>query len=197
VVDGGSRDGTDTLARERSGVRLVTAPRGRGPQLDAGARAARGRVLLFLHADARLPDGAVDLIRRTLAVPGVVAGAFRTRTVLDDPASRPWFRPLLPLADLRSHYTGLPYGDQALFCLASAYHQCGGFPDQPLLEDVELARRLRRVGRVVVRPEQVEVSGRRWSAHPWRTALVMNTFPALYRLGVSPERLARLYGAPR
>jgi rSAM/selenodomain-associated transferase 2 len=196
VVDGGSTDGSRGIARRVAGVRVLDAPRGRGPQLHAGALAAHGDVLLFLHADARLPEGAATRIRQTLSEPGVVAGAFLTRTRLP-PGRRAWFRHVLPLADLRSHYSRHPYGDQALFCFAWAYHQCGGYPDQPLLEDVELARRLRRVGRLVVRREAVEVSARRWAAHPWRTAAVMNTFPMLYRLGVTPERLARWYGAPR
>jgi len=196
VVDGGSTDGSTAIARAIDGVRLIEAPRSRGGQLHAGAMAAKGEILWFLHADATAPAGAAAWIRATLSEPGVVAGAFRTRTCLR-PGQRPWFRLVLPLADLRSTVSRLPYGDQALFCWASAYHQCGGFPDQPVLEDVELARRLWGVGRLVVRPERVEVSARRWSAHPWRTAAVMNTFPLLYRLGVSPRRLARWYGAPR
>ncbi len=196
VLHGGSRDSTVAIARSVQRVRVIEARTGRGSQLDAGAREASGELLLFVHADARLPDDVGRLVRDTLARPGVVAGAFRTRTLLA-PGENRWFRRLLPLADLRSSYSGLPYGDQALFCLASAYHACGGYPDQPLMEDVELARRLRRVGRLVVRPERVEVSARRWSAHPLRTAAVMNTFPVLYRLGVSPQRLAAWYGAPR
>jgi rSAM/selenodomain-associated transferase 2 len=196
VVDGGSDDGTVAVAQARPEVRVLAAPRGRGAQLHAGAVAARGQVLLFLHADARLPDDAPALIRAALAERGVVAGAFRTRTVLER-GDRPWFRAVLPLADLRSTYTGLPYGDQALFCFAWAYAASGGFPSQPLLEDVELARRLRRVGGLRVLPQRVEVSARRWRAHPWRTAWVMNSFPVLYRLGVPAERLAAWYGAPR
>ncbi len=196
VVDGGSSDGSAAVARAIEGVRLIEAPRGRGGQLHAGAMAARGEILWFLHADACPPEGVAARIRATLSEPGVVAGAFRTHTCLR-PGERRWFRGVLPLADLRSHLSRLPYGDQALFCLASAYHQCGGFPDQPILEDVELAGRLWGIGRLVVCPEHVEVSARRWSAHPWRTAAAMNTFPMLYRLGVSPQRLARWYGAPR
>ena len=201
VVDGGSTDGTvDTLAglaAERPRLRLAHGPHGRGPQLHHGAALARGLVLWFVHCDVQPPTDAGAHIRRALLPAGVVGGAFRTCTTLDDPVDRPWFRPVLPLADLRSRYTGLPYGDQALFCRADAYHRCGGFPDQPLLEDVELARRLRLEGRLVCLPASVTVSARRWRAHPLRTAAVMNTFPLLYRLGVSPERLARWYGRPR
>ena len=201
VVDGGSTDATwsclERAAERHAGLRVARGPRGRGPQLHHGAALADGLVLWFVHCDARPPLDAVAHIRRTLLRPGVVGGAFRTRTVLDDPQARPWFRPILPLADLRSTYTALPYGDQALFCRADAYHRCGGFPAQPLLEDVELCRRLTNVGKLVVLREAVEVSARRWSAHPLRTAAAMNTFPVLYRLGVRPERLARWYGRPR
>jgi len=201
VVDGGSTDATwsrlQAEAMRRTRLTVARGPRGRGPQLHRGAGLARGLVLWFVHCDAHPPADARRLIRQTLQRRGVVAGAFRTRTVLDRPTGRPWFAPVLPLADLRSHYTRMPYGDQALFCRADAYHECGGYPAQPLLEDVELCRRLRRLGAVVTRPEPVEVSARRWSAHPLRTAAVMNTFPLLYRLGVSPWTLASWYGAPR
>jgi rSAM/selenodomain-associated transferase 2 len=195
VVDGGSTDGSVALAR-KAGVRVLPSAQGRGAQLHVGACAALGETLLFVHADALLPQGVAALIAETLADPSVIAGAFRTRTRLEREQD-PWFRRVLPMADLHSFYSRHPYGDQALFCRREAYHAAGGFPDQPIMEDVELARRLRRLGRLVVRSERVEVSARRWNAHPWRTALVMNTFPTLYRLGVSPQRLARWYGSPR
>lgn len=194
VVDGGSRDATIAIAR-RAGVRVLVAPRGRGSQLNAGARAATGDVLLFLHADTTLPGDAIAWVHRALADAGTVAGAFRVRTVAD--AGPNWLGPLLRLADLRSHLTRLPYGDQAVFVRRTAFERVGGFPDQPLLEDVELARRLRRVGRIRTVPATVLVSGRRFLARPLRTALAMRAFPLLYRLGVSPARLARLYGDPR
>lgn len=195
VADGGSRDATVAVARAR-GARVVVSPRGRGVQLHAGACAASGEVLWFVHADARLPAGVERRVIDTLRRDGVVAGAFRTRTLLDR-GDRRWFTPVLPLADLRPRYTRLPYGDQALFCWAWAYRVCGGYPPQPLLEDVELARRLRRVGAIVTLPDAVAVSARRWAAHPLRTALVMNTFPTLARLGVPLSTLARWYGHPR
>lgn len=194
VVDGGSRDGTPDVVRRASGVRLITAPRGRGTQLNAGARAARGDVLLFLHADVTLPADAATCVRDALADPAVVAGAFRVRTVADVPG---WLGPLLRFADLRSRVTRLPYGDQAMFVRRDAFERVGGFPDQPLMEDVELARRLRRVGTIRTVPGVVRVSGRRFLANPIRALVVMRVFPLLYRLGVSPARLARLYGDPR
>jgi rSAM/selenodomain-associated transferase 2 len=195
VVDGGSRDGTCDAVRAHPGVRLVTAPRGRGQQLNAGARAATGDVLLFLHADVMLPADAPAWVARALADPRVVAGAFRIHTVAD--AGRNWLGPLLRIADLRSHVTRLPYGDQALFVRRDAFEAAGGFPDEPLMEDVVLARRLRRIGRIVTVPAYVQASGRRFLRRPLASLLAMWTFPTLHRLGVPPRSLARLYGAPR
>src|SRR5262245_65220648 len=132
--------------------------------MNAGARAARGDVLLFLHADAALPPDAARLIERALDDPGVVAGAFRLRTVAEGGAR--WLGPLLRLADLRSRVTRLPYGDQAVFVRRAAFERIGGFPDQPLMEDIELARRLWRVGRITTAPGGGRASGRRLIANP-------------------------------
>ncbi|HET9683092.1 MAG TPA: TIGR04283 family arsenosugar biosynthesis glycosyltransferase [Gemmatimonadaceae bacterium] len=189
VVDGGSRDGTVEVARAFPGVRVGSAPRGRALQMNHGAWRARGDVLLFLHADVVLPPDAVLHVERALADERAVAGAFRTWHVSDDGRSAPW----LHLADLRSRYSGLPYGDQALFVRREAFWRAGGFPEQPLMEDLELSRRLRRLGRISIAPASVRVSGRRFLAHPVRHALLVNSFPVLYRLGVAPATLARLY----
>jgi rSAM/selenodomain-associated transferase 2 len=221
VVDGGSSDETVALARgaaegRSDGVsagadaasmvaraqsppaplRIVHARRGRGTQMNAGARVASGDVLLFLHADTTLPRDTAACVARALARPDVVAGAFRVRTVADrrTPA---WLRPLLRLADIRSRVTRLPYGDQALFVRRDAFERAGEFPDQPLMEDVELARRLRRLGRIMTVPAAVEVSARRFVARPIRSAVAMRLFPLLYRAGVPAHVLARLYGNPR
>jgi rSAM/selenodomain-associated transferase 2 len=187
VVDGGSSDRT----RERvvPPAQLLEARRGRAVQMNAGARASSGDVLLFLHADVSLPKDARGQMERALGGPRVVAGAFRTRHVADGGRGAPWLR----LADLRSRYTGLPYGDQALFVRREAFERAGGFPDQPLMEDLELSRRLRRLGRIARVPASVQVSGRRFLAHPIRAALLVNTFPLLYWLGVPPDALARIY----
>ncbi len=133
VVDGGSRDRTVEIARA-AGARVETAPRGRASQMNHGARLVSGDVLLFLHADVSLPEGAAAHIERALADRAVVAGAFRTWHVADDGRRAPW----LHLADLRSRLSGLPYGDQALFVRREAFERVGGFPDQPLMEDLEL-----------------------------------------------------------
>ena len=196
VVDGGSRDDTAALAAQVPGVTVCRTTRGRGSQLAAGARLAWGDVLLFLHIDCRLPADAPGQIHRTLARPGTVAGAFRTRHVLDGGGGR-WMRPLLPLADLRSHYTRLPYGDQALFVCADAYRRAGGFARMALFEDVDLAKRLWAVGRIEVLPDRVEVSARRYVARPVWTAIAMNAFPVLWRIGVPEDRLARWYASAR
>lgn len=195
LVDGGSRDDTVALARGVPGVRILDAPRGRARQMNEGARSATGDVLLFLHADVELPADAGDLVASTLADPEVVAGAFRTWTVPDGPGS--WITPLLHLADLRSRYSRLPYGDQAIFVRASVFERAGGFPDQPLMEDLELSRRLSRQGRIGIVPRSVRVSGRRFLARPVYYFLLVNGLPLLYALGVPATRLVRFYGDPR
>lgn len=197
VVDGGSTDGTAALAREhRVGARVIETSRGRGHQLNAGGLTARGDVILFLHVDVRLPVGAATIIARTLAEDGVIAGAFRTWTVSDRERPSRW-APLLHLADLRSRYSTLPYGDQALFVRGDVFHAAGGFPSVPLMEDLALAKRLRRFGAVRIARESVRVSGRRFESAPFRQTFWVNVFPALYALGVPPHVLARLYGDPR
>ncbi len=190
VADGGSTDATVATARAHGSARVVSAPRGRAAQMNAGAREALGRVLLFLHADVSLPGDAPAWIERALADPSVVGGAFRTWTVADE--GERW-APWLHVADLRSRYTRAPYGDQALFVRSEAFARVGGYPDQPLMEDVELARRLRRLGRLRTVPARVRVSGRRFLAHPVRDTVLVTLTPLLYRLGVSPARLRTWY----
>lgn len=143
IVDGGSADRTVEVARAR-GATVIAAPRGRAAQMNAGAAATGGEVLLFLHADTRLPSGAAAQIRGVLAEPGTVAGAFRTWTVNDDPRGRRrWLAPLLHLADVRSRVRRLPYGDQALFVRRDAFEAVGS-PPLPLMEDLAPAEAPRR-----------------------------------------------------
>lgn len=191
VVDGGSTDRTLEVARGFPRTSAISAPRGRALQLNAGAAAASGDVLLFLHADVALPAGAAEWVARALADHKVVAGAFRTWTVADERRSR--LAPLLHLADLRSRYTRFPYGDQAVFVRREVFERAGGYPAQPLMEDLELSRRLSRLGKIRTVPACVRVSGRRFLARPVFYTVAVNVFPLLYRFGVSPARLVRLY----
>jgi rSAM/selenodomain-associated transferase 2 len=191
VVDGGSTDATVEQARAFPRVTVLTAARGRASQMNTGAQHANGSVLLFLHADVALPPDAARHITHALDDPRVVAGAFKTWTVDDAGHSR--LGPLLHLADLRSRYTRFPYGDQALFVRAEAFRAVGGFPQQPLMEDLELSQRLWRLGRIRTVDARVTVSGRRFIARPVFYFLAVNGFPLLYRLGVSPHTLLRIY----
>ena len=195
VADGGSDDRTADRVRAVGTARLVFAPRGRGRQMNVGAQAATGDVLLFLHADAVPPPDAALRISAALADSRVVGGAFWIRTVAEGAGG--WPARLLWLADLRSRYSRLPYGDQALFVRRDMFDRVGGFAPVPLFEDLDLSRRLRRVGRLHLVRAPVEVSGRRFMARPIRYACLMNVMPALYRLGVPPATLARMYGQVR
>jgi rSAM/selenodomain-associated transferase 2 len=194
VVDGGSRDGTLAVAAGHPAARVLSAPRGRAVQMNAGAALATGDVLLFLHADVALPRDAPAHIERALADPAVVGGAFRTWTVADRPTR---LGPLLHLADLRSRCSSLPYGDQAQFVRARVFRDLGGFPPLPLMEDLAFSRRLRRAGRLRIVPAVVRVSGRRFLERPVVYTLLVNVYPTLYRLGVPPAWLARFYRAVR
>jgi rSAM/selenodomain-associated transferase 2 len=191
VVDGGSTDGTTTIVASRRGCRLIETRRGRGDQLNAGARAATGDVLWFVHADVGLPSNAARLVADAMSDPGLSAGAFRIRTVAE--GVRGWPARWLRLADLRSRFSRSPYGDQAVFVRRTVFTRIGGFPAQPLFEDVELCRRLRRTGAIRILNARVDVSGRRFMARPFYYAIMMNVLPVLYRLGVPADTLARAY----
>ena len=195
VVDGGSTDRTVERSAHFARVRVVHAPRGRALQMNAGARVATGDVLLFLHADVTLPQDVSRQVDSALADPATVAGAFRTWTMTD--RRRSFWTPILHLADLRSRYTRYPYGDQAMFVRVVVFQALGGFPEVPLMEDLEFSRRLRSVGRIRTVPAVVRVSGRRFLARPVFYTLAVNLFPLLYRFGVPPHFLAAMYRAER
>ena len=211
VVDGGSEDATVELAegaakRSDGLIIVMSSDCGRARQMNCGANAATGDVLLFLHADTRLPDNASSHVASVLSDVEVVGGAFRTWTV-DDRAGGEvlggdGFRALargavLHIADIRSRYSSVPYGDQAIFVRREVFRRLGGFPELPLMEDRAFSERLNGFGRVVVGPACVTVSGRRFLAHPLRSFVQMNLFPLLYRMGFSVRQLSRLYGNPR
>lgn len=195
VVDGGSAD--DTRRRASRLARVLEAGPGRGAQLDAGARAAEGRVLVFLHADSRLPAGAGPAIRRALEGPGAVAGCFRF--ALEPPAPRLSRWSLLEAGvRLRTRLFRTATGDQTLFATRAAYRAAGGAPHWELFEDVELVRRLREVGRFVPLALEAPTSRRRWEREGfWRTVAVHLLLRLGYRLGVPPSRLARRYRVGR
>jgi rSAM/selenodomain-associated transferase 2/rSAM/selenodomain-associated transferase 1 len=189
VADGGSTDATAALAR-RLGARLIQTAPGRAQQMNAAAVAACGPILLFLHADTRLPDRFDRAVRRTLRRPGTAAGAFGLRIDLPSISIR-WIE---TGANRRSRLLGLPYGDQAIFLHAAAFRYVGGFPALPIMEDFVMVRRLRQLGRVVTVNECVLTSGRRWQRHGvLRTTVLNQIVVAGFYLGIAPDRLARWY----
>lgn len=188
VVDGGSRDDTAALA-ERHADRVLAAPRGRASQMNAGAAACAGRMLLFLHADTRLPAGADALVARALAER--TWGRFDVR--ID--GAHPMLRVVERMINLRSRLTGIATGDQAIFVRRGVFEAAGGFPDLPLMEDVALSRRLKSHGRPACLRQTVLTSGRRWERHGvLRTILLMWRLRLAYFLGADPKRLAVRYG---
>jgi rSAM/selenodomain-associated transferase 2 len=188
VSDGGSRDGTPELARSL-GARVVVGPRGRGLQLAAAAGAARGDALLVLHADTALPRGALAAIRAALADATAVGGNFTLRFGSGGLADRVFES----YCGVQQRLLGVFFGDSALFVRTSAFHAAGGFSDAPVLEDLELVRRLRSAGRLVRLPLQVRTSDRRYRGRVVRTVATWAALVALYAAGVAPRRLARLY----
>jgi uncharacterized protein len=188
VVDGGSGDATREVAA-REGACVLEAPRGRGRQLDQGARAATGEWLLFLHADTRLETGWADTLA---ALPAeVVGGAFRF--AVDSP--RAAFRVVERAVRLRLRLFALPYGDQGLFVRREVYARIGGVPHMPLMEDVAFVGRMRRAGRLAFPPVRAFTSARRWDRYGIVGTTLRNwSLLALYAAGQSPERLARRYG---
>jgi rSAM/selenodomain-associated transferase 2 len=187
VVDGDSGDGTAGLARPLAD-RVLSAPRGRAAQMNAGAAAATGDALLFLHADTGLPDDA-------------------DRLILDGLKDRPWgrfdvrfdggglLRLVAIMMNARSRVTGIATGDQAMFMTRAVYDAAGGFPAIALMEDVALSARLKRIGRPLCVTARVTTSGRRWRQRGLlQTILLMWGLRLRYFFGADPARLARAYG---
>lgn len=189
VVDGGSHDNTLEIARHHADL-AFRAPRGRGAQMNAGAAACPADVLLFLHADTRLPDNADALIESAML--GRCAwGRFDVR--ID--SRRPALRFVEGAMNLRSRWTGIATGDQALFVRHDLFCAVAGFPDIPLMEDIAMSRMLLRHGSPACLKERVTTSARRWERHGvLRTILLMWRLRAAYFLGANPARLALKYG---
>jgi rSAM/selenodomain-associated transferase 2 len=189
VADGGSSDRTAELARPLAD-KTITAPRGRAAQMNAGAAAAEGDVLLFLHADTALPPEADVMILESLRDPSWTWGRFDVR--IDGQSV------LLPLVafmmNWRSLATGISTGDQAIFVTREAFAAAGGFPDVPLMEDIALSKRLKRIGRPLCLAVKVTTSGRRWDRQgAIRTILLMWRLRLAYFFGAEPAALARRY----
>ena len=188
VVDGDSQDGT-ARAAAAGASRVLVGPRGRARQMNAGAAVAQGQTLLFLHADTQLPARADTLIEQALLGPRVW-GRFDVRIE----GSSPMLRVVAALMNLRSRCSGIATGDQAIFVRADVFRQLGGYADQPLMEDIELSRRLLAVSRPACLRQRAVTSGRRWQTHGvWPTIFLMWRLRWRYWRGESPETLARAY----
>jgi rSAM/selenodomain-associated transferase 2 len=188
IVDGGSSDQTVALAQRYGQV--ILSPRGRAIQMNAGAAYASGDVLMFLHADTRLPNDAFCAIERIFASPEVVACAFKICFNCDQ-----WPYQLVAFfTNVRSRLRILFTGDQAYVIRASSFKAVGGYPDQPLMEDLEIITRLRKIGKVILLQQYVTTSSRRHEKMGLlRTVLLMWYLRTLYKFGVSPAQLQRMY----
>lgn len=189
VVDGGSDDGSDAHAK-RAGVTVVRSARGRARQMNAGAARASGAALLFLHADTALPPFADQLVTAAFQCGKHAWGRF---DVTIEGRAR-MLRVVAALMNRRSRLTGIATGDQAIFVTRAAFEAVGGFPDLPLMEDVEFSRRLKALSPPACLRARVMTSGRRWESRGvWRTIVLMWRLRFAYWRGVPAERLARLY----
>ena len=189
VADGKSSDGTGEMAKEL-GARVLTITGGRARQVNAGAMAASSDVLLFLHGDNRLPDGYDQHVLNFVAMPGTAAGAFELG--IDGPEIG--LRIIEKLANFRSRFFQMPYGDQAIFLKASLFRSIGGLPDIPIMEDFVFMRRVKKKGRVVIAPVAVTTSSRRWKELGiLKTTLINQVVLLAYFLGSDHKRLARWY----
>lgn len=214
VVDGGSSDRTQQIVRSlgyeargagreappsnpeprTSHLRLITSAAGRATQMNVGAAASAGNTLLFLHADTLLPPDAKPTIQAAMSDPACVGGRFDLRFERD--AGPGWL--ISRLINLRSRWTGIATGDQAIFVRRQVFEQVGGFSAIPIMEDVDFTRRLKGAGRIACLRSKVITSYRRWNAcGPIRTILLMWFLRFLYWIGVSPHRLSQLYAHVR
>jgi rSAM/selenodomain-associated transferase 2 len=189
VVDGGSTDNTVAIARSL-GAEVLSAPPGRAEQMNAGAEIARGEILLFLHIDTKLETGFAGQVRNALNRSGVSAGAFQ----ISIDGKGVGLRIIEWLVNFRSRVLQMPYGDQGIFVKADMFSVIGGFPEQPIMEDFELVRRLKKKGRIEVLPLTATTSARRWEKLGiLKTTAINQVIIIGYLLGVSPEKLAGLY----
>jgi rSAM/selenodomain-associated transferase 2 len=195
VVDGGSRDDTlRAVAAAAPQARIITSHRGRAQQMNAGAAAATGEILLFLHADTLLPATAADDIQTAFRNSAIVGGRFDARLERDQGLL--WV--VCRLMSWRSRLSGIATGDQAIFVRREVFERIGKFPDIPIMEDIAFSARLKRAGRITALRSCVVTSSRRWERRgPVQTILLMWGLRLLFFLGVKPERLSRLYADVR
>jgi rSAM/selenodomain-associated transferase 2 len=195
VVDGGSADGTPDAAQAAD--RVLSSARGRAAQMNAGAAAATGDFICFLHADTRLPAGGCEAVRAAFRDAGVAGGAFSAALAPSPDAGR-WARGVLGLVQamigVRARLFRTYTGDQAIFIRRSLFERIGGYERVALMEDVQLSAAMRRAGKTVLLPERATTSARRWESRgPLRTVLLMWFLRAAHAAGMSPETCARLY----
>ncbi len=197
VADGGSTDGTIANATPLCD-RVVSAPRGRAMQMNAGAAVAAGDTLLFLHADTALPDKAGELADELILTGLAKNGKKWGRFDVEITGRHPLLPMVAVLINLRSRLSGIATGDQAMFITREAFTAAGGFPEIPLMEDIEFSRRLKHVSPPLCLRARVRTSGRRWDTHGlWFTIFLMWRLRLSYFLGASPETLAQVYGYGR
>lgn len=193
VVDGGSNDATVQIAKEL-GFTVLSSDKGRGVQLNLGAKKATAPCLLFLHADTFLPPAFPDLVTDCLADPETILGSFSLQLDTKNLA----MRTICACANLRSRYLQLPYGDQAFFLRRHDFHALGGFPKMPIMEDYAFVKLAQKQGKIRTLPQTVTTSSRRLQAvGPILTTVINQLMILGYRLGVSPERLASFYRSRR
>ncbi len=205
VVDGGSSDRTPAIVSdyiESYPVQLIVTSPGRAAQMNQGAKAAQGKILLFLHADSRLPKNFIQLVNQVFQessplqpkikpkIKPYIAGAFE----LEITGDLPGLRLVEKLVNYRSHLFQLPYGDQAIFLKAETFHQLGGFPALPIMEDFQLIRQLQKLGKIAIVPTPVKTSPRRWQKlGVWQTTIINQLVILAFFLGIAPEKIANFY----
>jgi rSAM/selenodomain-associated transferase 2 len=189
IADGGSTDATIAIA-QTAGAIVIPCPPGRAAQQNHGAAQATGEIYLFLHADTQLPPHWAELVTQTLANPQTIAGAFEL--AIDAPQ---WGLRFIEWGvKIRSRHFQLPYGDQAIFLRAATFHQLGGFPDLPIMEDFQLVKQLQPLGQISLVPAAVKTSSRRWDRRGLVQTTLLNQVMILgFYLGVDPDRLRQWY----
>ncbi|CDN10901.1 hypothetical protein RintRC_7004 [Richelia intracellularis] len=189
VVDGGSNDGTVEIVRTLK-VSLIKSAPGRALQMNTGALTATGDILLFLHADTQLPPDFDAMIRQALPIPGIIAGAFSLKIDAEFTS----LRLVEKGVSWRSQFWQMPYGDQAIFLKQEIFQAVGGFPELPIMEDFELIRKLKRLGKIITLRTPVVTSARRWLKKGiWQTTLINQVVIIAYFLNISPITIRNWY----